>query len=68
MADKSNYLPADDAYEARNDDATQVPGNIQDDSYVTSDSLPVQVQKDSAPVDDPINPSASNSEAALGTS
>jgi hypothetical protein len=54
MADKSNYRAADDAYESRYDNATEIPGYVKDDSYVTSDSFPIQIQSDSAPVDDPI--------------
>jgi hypothetical protein len=56
MTDKSNYRGADDAYD------------IDDNSYVSSDSYPAQVQKDSAPVDDPINARDSNSDATLGMS
>jgi hypothetical protein len=66
MADKSNYRAADDAYESQNDNATKIPGNAKDESYVSSDSLPVQVQSDSMPVDDPIIPQDSNSDTALG--
>lgn len=66
MTDKSNYRAADDRYEAQNDPKTEVSGDINDDSYVRSGDKTIPVQKDSAPVEDPIQPPQSNSDAQLG--
>ena len=67
MTDKSNYRAADDRYEAENDDATDVTGDINDSSYVRPGETTVPVQKDSDPVEDPVRPPESNSDAQLGT-
>jgi len=58
---------ADDQYEAENDvTGNDAPSGIpNDDTYVSGG--PVPVQKDDAPVEDPIdNPKFANSDAQLG--
>ncbi|KAL2424520.1 hypothetical protein ABEF95_011365 [Exophiala dermatitidis] len=65
MTDNSNYRAADDRYEAQNDPKTEVSGDINDDSYVRSGDKTIPVQKDSAPVEDPIQPPQSNTNAQL---
>jgi len=64
MTDRSNYRAADDAYEAKND-KPPVSGTINDESYTSSDSESVPVQRDFARVNDPIQPPTSNSDAQL---
>ncbi|KAI9791305.1 MAG: hypothetical protein M1816_004086 [Peltula sp. TS41687] len=57
---------ADDKYEAQND-ATggNVPsGDLKDDTYVETKG-PIPVQRDDAPVEDPIDPKAADSNAQL---
>jgi len=66
MTDKSNYRPGDDEYERKNDFSSNVTGDLNDSSYVSSDSKHIPVQSDNAPVDDPIEPGRSNTERELG--
>jgi hypothetical protein len=66
MSDKSNYRAADDKYEAQNDYKVNPTGDLDDDSYVRSGDKTIPVQKDSAPIDDPVQPPKSNSDAQLG--
>jgi len=64
MADQSNYRHADDVYESKNDDAVDISGEIQDNSYVSSDHYPLPVQEDSKPVEESLRADP-NSDAAL---
>jgi hypothetical protein len=64
--DKSDYRGADDAYEAKSDNATEVAGDVRDSAYANSDEYPVKVQGDNAPIENPIDPPDSNSDSALG--
>ncbi len=66
MTDKSNYRAADDKYEAQNDEKFDPSGDLNDSSYVRPGDSTVPVQKDSAPVEDPVQPPTSNSDAQLG--
>ena len=66
MTDTSNYRAADDKYEAQNDYKVAPTGDLNDDSYVRPGEKTIPVQKDSAPIDDPIQPPTSNSDAQLG--
>ena len=66
MTDKSAYRAGDDRYEAENDDATEVTGDVKDSSYVRPGETTVPVQKDTDPVEDPMMPPESNSDAQLG--
>ncbi|KAK5256155.1 hypothetical protein LTR40_010569, partial [Exophiala xenobiotica] len=65
MTDKSNYRGADDKYEAQNDDKFDPSGDLNDSSYVRPGDSTVPVQKDSAPVEDPMQAPKSNSDAQL---
>ncbi|KAK7900276.1 hypothetical protein LTR67_004022 [Exophiala xenobiotica] len=65
MTDKSNYRAADDKYEAQNDDKFDPSGDLNDSSYVRPGDSTVPVQKDSAPVEDPMQAPKSNSDAQL---
>jgi hypothetical protein len=66
MTDKSDYRAADDRYEAQNDDATEVTGDVKDNSYVRPGETTIPVQKDTAPVEDPMRPPESDSDAQVG--
>ena len=66
MTDKSNYRAADDKYEAQNDYKSDPSGDLNDSSYVRPRESTVPVQKDSAPVEDPVQPPRSNTDAQLG--
>jgi hypothetical protein len=66
MTDKSDYRRGMDDYEKKNDYSTDITGDLNDSSYVSSDSNPITVQSDTSPVDDPIEPGTSNTERALG--
>ncbi|KAI1614956.1 hypothetical protein EDD37DRAFT_401593 [Exophiala viscosa] len=65
MTDTSNYRAADDKYEAQNDYKVDPTGDLNDDSYVRSGDRTIPVQKDSASIEDPIQPPTSNSDAQL---
>ncbi|KIX08654.1 uncharacterized protein Z518_03311 [Rhinocladiella mackenziei CBS 650.93] len=65
MTDKSNFRAGDDRYEAQNDDATEVTGDINDASYVRPGEATIPVQKDTDPVEDPVKPPESNSDEQL---
>lgn len=66
MGDKTNYRVADDRYEAQNDPKAEVSGEIDDNSYVRSGDKEIPVQKDSAPVEDPVQAPDSNTDTQLG--
>ena len=60
-------MSADDSYEAQNDrTGGDIPsGDVKSDDYVESKG-PIPVQKDDAPVEDPIDPNTADSDQQLG--
>lgn len=62
---------ADDQYEQQNDTLRgDVPaGDVKDNDYASrTGQHQIPVQKDEAPVEDPINPATADSDEALGNS
>lgn len=69
MADKTSYREGDDRYEAQNDDAGGVSGDLHDDSYASrTGQSHIPVQKDSDPVGGGIDSAEANSDEQLGRS
>ncbi|OCL09178.1 hypothetical protein AOQ84DRAFT_388365 [Glonium stellatum] len=58
---------ADDHYEQRNDFAGDAPtGNVSDNDYASrTDQSQIPVQKDDAPVENPIDPATADSDETL---
>lgn len=58
---------ADDRYEAQNDAATEVTGDVTDSSYAHPETKgQIPVQGDNVNVEDPIDVNTANSDAQLG--
>jgi hypothetical protein len=62
-------MSADDKYEQQNDFAQGPAGDPTDNDYVSrTGQSQIKVQKDEAPVEDPIDPATADSDAQLGRS
>ena len=67
MSEQQFSREADDQYEAQNDSATDISGDVKDNSYAHPETKGhIPVQGDDMSVEDPIDINTSNSDAQLG--
>ncbi|KAL9128259.1 MAG: hypothetical protein Q9217_003021 [Psora testacea] len=67
MSNQVYSREAEDRYEAENDNKTDITGDINDSSYAHPETKGhIPVQSDTAPVEDPIDVSISNTDEQLG--
>ena len=67
MSEQKISREVDDQYEAQNDSATDISGDVKDNSYAHPETKGhIPVQGDDMNVEDPVDINTSNSDARLG--